>query len=362
MKKSFLLLGSLALLLFASCKEDFDVAAPYKDITVVYGMLNIADTAHYIRVQKAFLDETKSAIEMAQNPDSIYYPEGALTVRFQEINAAGNITSDEEMSRVDLNAEGYPKEGGAFASSPNIGYKSKKTLNPANKYRVVIRNTVTGDVDSAETYIITNSTEPSTGFYISQAFIPTFRINFSKPNPKAAFSMTVHTPSNPPGYTGRSITAYFEGAMRIKYASVKGGDTTTGQSILYQFGGTRPGTEAGGTFSLTTTHESILNFIANAIPAAAPGEVRLLDSSADLMVWAAGPDYANYLQFASTQGGLSADQIRPVYTNIRGKDAYGLLSTRKLYERDNIRIDVPTMDSLVHNPDLQHLRFIGFAP
>lgn len=357
MKKSFLALGALTLLLFASCKEDFNVAAPYKNITVVYGMLNVADTAHYIRIQKAFLDESKSAIEMAQNPDSLYFPEGVLSVRFKEINASGSVVFEEEMSRVDLSAEGYPKAGGTFAHTPNIGYKSKKTLNPNNKYRVVIHNTQTGDVDSAETYVITNSTNSSNGFYISQVFIPTYRLNFSRPQPKSTLGLTVHVPQNPPGYSGRAVASYFEGGILFKYTTKQGSDSTE-ESVLLSFGGQRPGTEANGTFNLSILHDDILNFLANAIPAAAPGQERYLDS-ADLFVWAAGPDYANYQQFAATQGGLTADQIRPVYTNIRGTDAFGLLSTRALFYRQNVAIDDVTLDTIKNTPSLQHLHFVG---
>lgn len=353
MKKSFLALGALTLLLMASCKEDFDVAAPYKQITVAYGMLNVTDTAHYVRIQKAFLDETKSAIQMAQNPDSIYFPDGVLIVKLREFSTAGSLMTEEVMQRVDLNLEGYPKEGGSFASSPNIGYKSKKVLNPNYLYRIVMTNTQTGEVDSAETYVINNS-----NLYINQtAFNPLYKLNFSRPQPKSVLNLTVHVPQNPTGYTGKALATYFEGALQIRYATKQGGDTTR-DSITYYFPGTRPGTEANGVFNMSVEHNDLLNFMAAAIPPATSGQERLLDS-ANLIVWAAGPDYANYLQFAATQGGITADQIRPVYTNIRGTDVYGLLSTRTRYLQRNVQFDAPTLDTIMHTAILQPLRFTG---
>jgi hypothetical protein len=42
-------------LAFTSCETDFELNAEWKDITIVYGILNQNDTAHYIRIQKAFL-------------------------------------------------------------------------------------------------------------------------------------------------------------------------------------------------------------------------------------------------------------------------------------------------------------------
>ena len=66
--------------LVSSCSKDFKIDAPYKDITIVYGLLNISDTAHYIRIHKAFLDESKNALVMATTTDSIYYKNLSVTV------------------------------------------------------------------------------------------------------------------------------------------------------------------------------------------------------------------------------------------------------------------------------------------
>src|SRR5437764_4127391 len=59
-RRILLLLPVLCLL--ASCSEDFTVGAPYKAITVVYGIMDVGDTAHYIRIQKAYYDENMSAL------------------------------------------------------------------------------------------------------------------------------------------------------------------------------------------------------------------------------------------------------------------------------------------------------------
>src|SRR5438552_1913003 len=104
-KRLLLLLPLVGLL--SSCSEDFEVSAPYKPITVIYGMMDIGDTAHYIRIQKAFLDEHKSALDMALDPDSNFYP--SLEVHLKELNDTGRgalVFADEILPRVDLNNEG----------------------------------------------------------------------------------------------------------------------------------------------------------------------------------------------------------------------------------------------------------------
>ena len=98
--KKYFLVGVSALLALTGCEEDFDVAAPYKDITVVYGIMDKLDTVHYIRVQKAFLDERKSAIDMAKEADSSFYKD--ITVKMQEVSDKG-VVVEQVLSRFDLN-------------------------------------------------------------------------------------------------------------------------------------------------------------------------------------------------------------------------------------------------------------------
>ena len=135
-----------------SCSEDFEVSAPYKNVTFVYGLMNMADTAHYIRIQKAFLDENKNAVEMAKISDSSFYNDLDVVVR-EVIN--GNVIKNIPLSKVDLNLEGYPKDTGSFFNSPNYAYKFKTVLQGGNaKYRLVITSPSLGFKDSSEISIL----------------------------------------------------------------------------------------------------------------------------------------------------------------------------------------------------------------
>ena len=58
--------------IFTSCETDIDVTAEWKDITVAYGILNQNDTAHYLKINKAFLGDGNSLV-YAQNADSSSY-------------------------------------------------------------------------------------------------------------------------------------------------------------------------------------------------------------------------------------------------------------------------------------------------
>lgn len=62
----------LAVSAIFSCKNEVKVNANWKEIIVVYGLLDPIDTVQFIRVEKAFLDEKTGALEIAKIADSLY--------------------------------------------------------------------------------------------------------------------------------------------------------------------------------------------------------------------------------------------------------------------------------------------------
>ena len=64
MKKLMLLATTYMVALFFSCSNDFEVNADWKDIPIVYGLLDIKDSAYYIRLEKAFLPDGEDANAM----------------------------------------------------------------------------------------------------------------------------------------------------------------------------------------------------------------------------------------------------------------------------------------------------------
>ena len=117
MKTWIYLLLAVGILGASSCSNEFDLTTEWKDIPIVYGLINPDDTAHYVRVEKAFLDPVTSALITAQIADSLYYMDA--TVQFQ-IEGNANVYN---LERVDGNLEGYEREEGIFANAPNYLYK-----------------------------------------------------------------------------------------------------------------------------------------------------------------------------------------------------------------------------------------------
>ena len=112
-----LLTALVGLLLVSSCNNELDLTTEWEDIPVVYGLLSIQDTTHYVRVEKAFLDPEISALELAQVADSIYYgPEVTVSLRRE---STGETFQMERINGEDI---GLSRDPGVFANAPNILY------------------------------------------------------------------------------------------------------------------------------------------------------------------------------------------------------------------------------------------------
>lgn len=171
MKAFIPVLISLILILgFSSCETDFDVNADWQDITVVYGLLDQQDTFTYIKVNKAFLGEG-NALFMAQNPDSSYYPFHALEVKMEEYYNGGFTGKTFVFDTVTITN----KEAGVFYYPRQVVYMAHTLgqLKMDNTYKLIITNSITGKVVTAETGLIGNLTinkplynpgNPITGF------------------------------------------------------------------------------------------------------------------------------------------------------------------------------------------------------
>ena len=122
--------------MLVSCKKSLDVNADWKDVTVVYGILNQSDTIHYIKITKAFLGPG-DALEYAKNPDSSNYPD-ILKVSLNEYTN-GN-PGRKIMLRDTLITN---KDSGIFYFPVQKLFYSKEKLSELKDYKLTIIDTVT---------------------------------------------------------------------------------------------------------------------------------------------------------------------------------------------------------------------------
>lgn len=153
MKKLLSLAFIAALIGFQGCSTDFDVIGDYKELSIVYGLLdfnnnpNNGGDGHLIRVQKSFLGEMDAAV-MAANPDSSYFNVFDLEVKLIEFDDDLALTG-REILLTDTMVEGKDTVGGfGFFGPEQRLYYTNEDLNAENAYDLRIHNTRTGYLDS----------------------------------------------------------------------------------------------------------------------------------------------------------------------------------------------------------------------
>lgn len=339
--KKFLLpvLVILALSTLQSCSEKFKIAAPYKPVTLVYGILDRADTAHYVRVEKAFLDENKNALSMAQDPDSSFF--NNINVRIQRMTMSGNPIDTIHLKRVDLNAEGYPKESGIFFNAPNYAYKFTNSLDPNYIYRIIVTNAATGDNDTAEAPVIDNRNSAFYVYYFDYTG-PNLYLDFSSTLPNQTVS--IYFKYSAPGsfaysfqgaYAAQTPAYLAQALMRFRWYD---SNTTTKEKTAryfdYDLGYTTIPNSTSASFYYDVKNLSFYNALKGGMGPAPANTVRLMDRC-QLIAYVATYDFSQFLNAQAIQGvGLTGNEVQMPWTNVKGKNAYGLFTSRTMRSGD----------------------------
>jgi len=145
------ILAALVVVGQSSCESKFDVNAEWRDITIVFGLLNQSDSQHFIKINKAFLGPA-DAYEMALINDSSEY---ANLTGVVEQWKDGNLIKSHVLRDSTINN----KESGTFYSPVQKVYYFNANLDPDSKYKLKIffENRDNSDTVSAETEIINDS-------------------------------------------------------------------------------------------------------------------------------------------------------------------------------------------------------------
>lgn len=139
-----ILLLSLVAILF-SCEEDFDITAPYKDITIAYGLLDLTEDTTFLRINKAFLGDG-NILEMAKIEDSSIYVTG-LTAYIEEWSN-GSYLNSYQLDSMTID----DKDSGVFYNPYQLVYFGTFDIQQGLRYRLKIF--VKDKEVTADTYIV----------------------------------------------------------------------------------------------------------------------------------------------------------------------------------------------------------------
>lgn len=344
MKQLFILLSFLSVVL-TGCSTDFDVAADWKEIPIVYGLLDASQNTQYLKVNKAFLDENVSAYTIAQNPDSLYLAE-PTSVKLLAKDDNGNLYQTIVLQRVDAAAEGIVKEEGIFATNPYWLYKTTEVLNPSYVYHLEI-TTPKGQTVTAQTDVIGN-------------------FNISKPDPN---------PANPPinlAATNASITCRWDipangelydldlfvkytehltnGEQRDKVDKI---NVFTAETIESMKRNDDFSVDNSVTYRLKADH--LLDLMAQQLPTPDADVESRYFGTFDFEWHVGGRELNLFNQTQIAQQSIAASQITTTYSNIQG--GYGLLSSRYSKKVVDIPISVASFRYIACNELTRFLKF-----
>lgn len=306
MKKILALACSGALLW--GCNNDLVVNAPYKNITIIYGLLSTKDkdsnpeTVHFVKINKAFLGEG-DAFLYALDPDSNEFQEGELQATVEEWSGDGT-TLFNSYPLNDTLLDG--RDVGVFYSPQQKLYYFTGNLNQDSQYKVVAH--ARGETVTAMTPIVND-----------------FAINGPDQNPATAINFIVGSAfvNYTLDWTSSHDSRRFEVKYRFNYSEVRGTDTTH-LSFTRAMGTVTTTTSNGGEeMSATIGGPDFYQSIANLIPED-PTVTKRIFRGIDFLFAVAGEDFNTYLALSEPISGIVED--RPAFTNV--ENGYGLFSSR----------------------------------
>ena len=348
MKKIILLLSPIFLLL-SSCETDFDVSGDWKEIPVVYGILDKNEATHYIRINKAFLGD-EDAFVMAQENDSINFSN--LTVRLIEFNA----TSGAAVDSFELDTTYVTLENGIFGDNGNQLqklWKTTETLDPTRNYRLRVINNYSGNIVTSETPIVKafSITQPSAS--------PQSKVSFIGNNDAySSYSVKFAPAGNGKVYEVTIVFYYRE-------VNLSTNDTTQHSIVWKQSQYVADPNES--LIQINLEGENFFSYLGSIVGELPANYKRLIgrglvdtepdgnsDDHIDVLINVGGDELYNYIEINKpAASGVLLD--KPVYTNI--ENGLGIFSSRTSNSVLNKSLSVKSVTELKAGPYTGNLGF-----
>ncbi len=319
-------------LLIGSCKTDVDINAHWKDITIVYGLLNQSDTAQYIRINKAFLGEG-NALQMANIADSSLYDTAVIQVKLIELN--NGIARDSAML--------YPvteiqKDSGMFYYPSQILYKTKFHLNSRYGYKLEIKNKKTGKIISAQTNLVEDfdvakpSWSSKTISFISPG-LGSYKVEWTSAKNAKRYEVLIRFHYREKSeHSSDTLNKYVDWNL----GSIKSDDLLGGVQMYLPYEGTTFYTNMEAAIQNKNFDPTAKRFI---------GKV-------EFIFYAAGNELNTYIEVNGPYSGIL--QEKPEYTNI--ENGIGIFSSR-YYKSKSFSLSTLSLDTLRARSSRFHLNF-----
>jgi len=316
----------LILPLLFSCETDFDVNANWKDVTIVYGLIDPNNDDQLIKINKAYLGQG-DAIQMASISDSTNYDPSNLIVKIHRVREQVFNTYD-TLSTVVLTDTVLDKDDGLFSTDDNIIYTFKKPssfYNTNSIYVLEILNLSSGQKVTSETEIINS--------FSFESLNPSFEWGLY--NGELADSLRFRTKNIEWQNSNNGVIYQLD--ILINYLE---------SGIVKSLSWSQPIVEySSGNMSLKIKGDQFFQFLENNLDNNTTKQFLNLD----LVMTIGAQDLKTYIDVNQPFSGIV--QERPVFSNI--DNGVGLFSSRYTYDDiKGIELTNSTLNYMINDLDL----------
>jgi len=341
MRKLFILL--LSVYVFVGCDNDLNVAADWKEVPVIYGLLDPAAPYNYIRINRAYLNGDGNAIQFASVSDSIQFEE--LTVKLVE-HKNGIETNSITLEKVNGDTIGVIKDPGVFADAPNILYRTSHKIKPTDLYDTYSYELIVVSESSGKIYRANTET-------VGALFLVTPRLQRDNP------SMFISDEND--RYIYINFQEGFKAAMydlviRFRYFEYDINNPTAlrrdSADWLVFSGKETHGRDGRNEQVITVKGANFYEFLKASLPVVE--DIRRQAIDMDFIFYGAGEDLYTYIQVNKPSIGIV--QKKPEFTNI--ENGLGVFSSRHINTFSHVTLTEDFMKRLAASQITDSLNFV----
>ena len=290
-----------------SCDNEVDINSDYEEVALVYGLLDKNAETQFIKINRTFLDDNLSAIDLAQQSEKIHFD--TLTVILID-NNTGSLDTLKDTVMV--------KQPGAFSTEDNVLYYTTKRLKPRTSYQLkIIKPDGTETFGTTTTIDTINVIKPRTAFGQSASLnnvkfinprglrIINYEFEFSTGRNIAEFQVRMHF-----HYKERTSNGEEPRVVSMNIGKLLNTTLNENEQLKFSFPG-----------------ELFFKAIEEQVKASLNPSEKIIDRNdynIDIEIFAADPDYSFYRELNGPIDGLA--QTRPEFTNI--ENGIGLFASR----------------------------------
>ncbi len=304
----------LVLAFVAACSTDFDLNSDYREIAVVYGLLDSTEPDQYLRVTRAFIDGEIGATTLAQDPAQLYFQNAEVKINEYSSSSKANLLNSFSLERINAAdpANNVPgKDEGLFVNDPHYVYKmSQKAY--SDRYYEMELTTDDGNIVTAET-----------------AMVDTFVVTRPKDNQTFNLLADISTIKWQPAPNG----VIYDLVLNFTYREEANNDPSDFEiktlkiPVFRNLDGDDPQYLNGSVIEFRYQTDNFYNYLVNNIDASNSADVKRIFQNVSLTFFAGGKELQNLYEVnLGQQSGLTGGAISPGYTNINS--GLGILSSR----------------------------------